>query len=93
MCDISKLLITFAQIIIEFQMRKRFIHTLWALLGTGVLATVIGFFAIWFGILVHARHRGFAESYQPFCHPGILLGWQGARYVEPEQGESYRDTL
>jgi len=51
MCDISKLLITFAQIIIEFQMRKRFIHTLWALLGTGVLATVIGFFAIWFGYI------------------------------------------
>ena len=32
-------------------MRKRFIHTLWALLGTGVLATVIGFFAIWFGYI------------------------------------------
>ena len=88
MCDISKLLITFAQIIIEFQMRKRFIHTLWALLGTGVLATVIGFFAIWFGYIGYMP-----DIDQPFCHPGILLGWQGARYVEPEQGESYRDTL
>ena len=30
-------------------MRKRFIHTLWALLGTGVLAVTLAFFAIWFG--------------------------------------------
>ncbi len=30
-------------------MRKRFIHTLWALLVTGVLVVTAGFFAIWFG--------------------------------------------
>ena len=30
-------------------MRKRFIHTLWALLAGGVLAVTLAFFAIWFG--------------------------------------------
>lgn len=32
-------------------MRKRFIHTLWALLGAGVLTVMIAFFAIWFGLI------------------------------------------
>ena len=32
-------------------MRRRFIHILWALLATGVLASVGAFFAIWFGLI------------------------------------------
>ena len=42
---------------------------------------------------LHARHRGSAESYQQICHPGLLCRWQGAWYVEPEQGVPYRDSL
>ena len=33
------------------KMRKRFIHTLWTLLGAVVLAVVVGFFAIWYGLI------------------------------------------
>ena len=65
-------------------MRKRFIHILWALLGAGILFCILGFVAVWNGLI----------GYMPeICHPGLLCRWQGAWYVEPEQGEQNRDTL
>ena len=42
---------------------------------------------------LHAGHRGFAESYQQIRHSGVFVRWKGAGYMEPEQGEPYRDTL
>lgn len=32
-------------------MRKRFIHILWAVFGTGILTVVLAFVAIWFGMI------------------------------------------
>lgn len=49
MCDKSKLLCNFAQIFKEIVMRKRFIHILWAVFGTGILTVILAFVAIWFG--------------------------------------------
>ena len=49
MCDKSKLLCNFAQIFKEIVMRKRFIHVLWAVFGTGILTVILAFVAIWFG--------------------------------------------
>lgn len=51
MCDKSKLLCNFAQIFKEIVMRKRFIHILWAVFGTGILTVVLAFVAIWFGMI------------------------------------------
>lgn len=51
MCDKSKLLCNFAQIFKEIVMRKRFIHILWAVFGTGILMVIFAFVAIWFGMI------------------------------------------
>lgn len=51
MCDKSKLLCNFAQIFKEIVMRKRFIHILWAVFGTGILTVILAFVAIWFGMI------------------------------------------
>ena len=51
MCDKSKLLCNFAQIFKEIVMRKRFIHILWAVFGTGILMVILAFVAIWFGMI------------------------------------------
>lgn len=51
MCDKSKLLCNFAQIFKEIVMRKRFIHILWAVFGTGILTVIFAFVAIWFGMI------------------------------------------
>ena len=51
MCDKSKLLCNFAQIFKEIVMRKRFIHILWAVFGTGMLTVILAFVAIWFGMI------------------------------------------
>lgn len=32
-------------------MRKRFIHILWAVFGTGILTVILAFVAIWFGMI------------------------------------------
>ena len=51
MCEKSKLLCNFAQIFKEIVMRKRFIHILWAVFGTGILTVILAFVAIWFGMI------------------------------------------
>ena len=51
MCDKSKLLCNFAQIFKEIVMRKRFMHILWAVFGTGILMVILAFVAIWFGMI------------------------------------------
>lgn len=33
------------------EMRRTLIHTLWALIAAGVIAVLVGFFAIWFGLI------------------------------------------
>ncbi len=74
MCDNSKLLCNFAQIFKEIEMRKRFIHILWAIFGTGILYGYAGLLChlVWIDWL-HARHRGSAESYQQIRHPGVFV--------------------
>lgn len=94
MCDKSKLLCNFAQIFKEIVMRKRFIHILWAVFGTGILTVILAFVAIWFGKIGYMPDiEDLRESYQQICHSGLLCRWQGAWYVEPEQGEPYRNSL
>ncbi len=75
-------------------MRKHFIYTLWGIFATFVVSAMLAFFAIWNGWnWLHAGHRGSAESYQQIRHSGVFVRWKGAGYMEPEQGEPYRDTL
>ena len=56
MCDISKVLCIFAQILEEIdnvfeeiEMRKHFIYTLWGIFATFVVSAMLAFFAIWNG--------------------------------------------
>ena len=91
MCDKSKLLCNFAQIFKEIVMRKRFIHILWAVFGTGILTVILAFVAIWFGMI------GYMPDIEDLQNPINRFATQvysaDAWYVEPEQGEPYRDSL
>ena len=101
MCDISKVLCIFAQIIekIDNVFEKIDNETTFYLYVMGHFCrrnrecgTSLHGRLVWLDWL-HARHRGFAESYQQIRHAGVLCRREGAWYMEPEQGKPYRDSL